>query len=508
MTVRRAVESVRASARRVALTRPGGAFGSAGRGICTLAVLSSLVVLPDLLRQGTVSLLVGSAGLVLVLVAALGLRRRWLPEPAADLLDAAGFVMLTTALTLPWEAPLAMSTSLWHRSLGGSRVGVAVRTLLYTGVLLVADYARADAVTWIDSIPALSAVPVWVAMGVTSRRLGLMLKEHDAIAAVSSIEVRFGASMVGELDEDELQSREQAHWRALAAEVPHLLVVQVERLEGRWVATDSVPEARDGQCVMLESWRPEVSPDVSAIDGDPSVFEVEGRRWREVPLADPSPVRRLLVGMSPDVSERHARAVVVAIARSELIVQHARDHLEIRRLARTDQLTGLASRLAFFEALHEHEGSEERVSVMFFDLDRFKEVNDAWGHDAGDEVLRAAAHRIREACGEAVQCARLGGDEFAALFVGADDERLETVTDMVAALLKAPIATQRGIASVGVSCGYASTSDGEVLALLPSADARMYSMKGVRGGLRSLRHEESAGAPQAGEAVPPPSALG
>ena len=100
-------------------------------------------------------------------------------------------------------------------------------------------------------------------------------------------------------------------------------------------------------------------------------------------------------------------------------VSNHRRMLEVSRLARTDEMTGLANRRAFMHAANaqfeltdfEYSG----LSVLIIDLDHFKQVNDAHGHDAGDEVLIHASQQIANASPKDSFVARLGGEEFAVL---------------------------------------------------------------------------------------------
>ena len=121
---------------------------------------------------------------------------------------------------------------------------------------------------------------------------------------------------------------------------------------------------------------------------------------------------------------------VVAIALYQRSV-----HRELRamRLALTDPLTGLGNHRFFYEqlerALHEAEASGVHVSLVLFDIDDFKRVNDLYGHPAGDEVLVAVAGRLRRD-GEAF---RLGGDEFALLLVGSTEEQARRIAQGVLA---------------------------------------------------------------------------
>ncbi|MDM0118897.1 putative bifunctional diguanylate cyclase/phosphodiesterase [Variovorax arabinosiphilus] len=128
------------------------------------------------------------------------------------------------------------------------------------------------------------------------------------------------------------------------------------------------------------------------------------RRWvenRYVPVRDKEGRLIEVEGIVIDVTERKAAEEQLA------------------RLARTDGLTGLANRATLTERLHQAHAAAQRGSVPFalhyLDLDHFKEVNDTFGHPAGDLLLREVAQRLRTCTRETDLVARLGGDEFAVL---------------------------------------------------------------------------------------------
>jgi len=155
---------------------------------------------------------------------------------------------------------------------------------------------------------------------------------------------------------------------------------------------------------------------------------------------------------------------------------------------RRDQLTGHLNRSAFTATLADLARSDSRntlVSLFFFDLNRFKEVNDTLGHDVGDQLLREVGRRAAEVLGERIALARLGGDEFAAIVPYHDEVATRGLaTTLVDAIGQPFRLEQRRVevsASVGVAIGDAAIQGGEEL--LRRADLAMYEAKGLgRGG--------------------------
>jgi diguanylate cyclase (GGDEF)-like protein len=150
-----------------------------------------------------------------------------------------------------------------------------------------------------------------------------------------------------------------------------------------------------------------------------------------------------------------------------------------------DALTQLANRALFRERVGEALQGRRRsddVTVLFLDLDGFKEVNDSLGHAAGDELLRQAAGRMRRAVRPADTIARLGGDEFTVLCedLGRIDDA-SWVASRVSEELERPFllfGTQR---SIGVSIGIAvAASHDTAETVLAKADAEMYRTKDDR----------------------------
>ncbi len=157
---------------------------------------------------------------------------------------------------------------------------------------------------------------------------------------------------------------------------------------------------------------------------------------------------------------------------------------ELHHQAYTDALTQLPNRLLFAERLEEtlgEAGSPDRThAVLFLDLDRFKVVNDSWGHAAGDELLAEIAERIRTAVRPGDTPARLGGDEFAVLVRDSDAVGAVRAAERLIDVINVPIALSSGHqaavhASVGIAVSGADAATPEDL--LRNADLAMYTAK-------------------------------
>jgi diguanylate cyclase (GGDEF)-like protein len=155
--------------------------------------------------------------------------------------------------------------------------------------------------------------------------------------------------------------------------------------------------------------------------------------------------------------------------------------LEVR--AFSDDLTGLPNRAALHERLQDALGEISRVggslTLLLLDLDRFKEVNDTLGHEAGDSVLKQVAVRLRDALRTSDLLVRLGGDEFAVLLHGTDEKGGMLVAAKLIAALEKPIMLLDRPLDVGASIGIAHPmgEDDDAATLLRRADVAMYVAK-------------------------------
>ncbi len=168
----------------------------------------------------------------------------------------------------------------------------------------------------------------------------------------------------------------------------------------------------------------------------------------------------------------------------EGIVVHVRDvrnrkalENDLHHRAFHDDLTGLPNRAAFRQQIRSSKAGGGQVSIVFMDLDGFKNINDTEGHQQGDELLKLIAQRLSRAVPDPEQIARLGGDEFAVLYRCGIDEAVENARSIVD-LVSQPFSLNGTVTSVGASAGVAEAvqgqSDDQVIG---DADMAMYEAK-------------------------------
>ncbi len=166
-----------------------------------------------------------------------------------------------------------------------------------------------------------------------------------------------------------------------------------------------------------------------------------------------------------------------ALAREELSAERDR----FAREARTDELTGLANRIAWAEALAGERRRRSRyrrpVVVMSIDMDRLKEINDRFGHDAGDELLIAAADILTRTLRDTDLVARIGGDEFGVIMPETAPEGVERAVQRIHAACRRWRGSHPDL-RLSLSIGWASPEPfGDLREALRAADGHMYERK-------------------------------
>lgn len=186
------------------------------------------------------------------------------------------------------------------------------------------------------------------------------------------------------------------------------------------------------------------------------------------------------LGLSTAVA---AAAAAIAMIRLVLLVRELAQLALSRWEARTDDLTGVPNRRHLMEVLASLDPAG--AALVLVDLERFKEVNDTFGHAAGDQVIKVAAARLQDCAGGRGTLARLGGDEFAVVLPGTSLMGAEAVARELLAHLAEPLAVRGGVVRIGASIGVAETSGaGSDEDLMRRADAAMYRAKREGGGVR------------------------
>jgi len=250
-----------------------------------------------------------------------------------------------------------------------------------------------------------------------------------------------------------------------------------------------------------------VSPSIRQVAGYDHA-ELVGRSSRELIDSDHLPavqahhqqtmdaggdtVRFDYLGVLADGSRRwfetYSRLMLDEEGRPDGVMSIARDihdrklrEVQLSAAASTDSLTGLPNRRAFTARVAERLGESGQDCIAVFDLDHFKRINDTYGHDVGDAVLREFARLARRALRRRDMLARLGGEEFVALFPDSTVEQVMHVCErMRVALSTLPIEADGHRVTVTVSGGVARIGEGGLDAALKVADAALYRAK--RGG--------------------------
>ena len=162
-----------------------------------------------------------------------------------------------------------------------------------------------------------------------------------------------------------------------------------------------------------------------------------------------------------------------------VVMEDIGQKVELENMANTDSLTGLFNERYFSRVLNICEAKKLPFVLYYLDLDRFKPVNDTYGHAMGDRLLKEISARLLRCIRSRDYAFRIGGDEFA-LIVSADidEEQRSRMAERIQTMLSAPIVIEEKVLSVGVSCGCACyPEDGDASQVRITADSRMYAEK-------------------------------
>lgn len=204
---------------------------------------------------------------------------------------------------------------------------------------------------------------------------------------------------------------------------------------------------------------------------------------------DPLTLKQMITTLSGATHAQQAENTLLEkkLEESSSEVSKLREHLEqARRDATTDALTNLANRKAFDEelqrALAEADADGQVMSLAVIDIDHFKNFNDTWGHQTGDQVIRFVASVIGRTAAAPRFAARYGGEEFAMIFPGESGPQVQAVLDDIRVEISTRTlkrrSTNEDLGTISVSAGLAQRVRGErVDALIERADGALYHAK-------------------------------
>ena len=184
----------------------------------------------------------------------------------------------------------------------------------------------------------------------------------------------------------------------------------------------------------------------------------------------------------PTPAEVTTLDMIVKLAR--ICIDHHNTTRQLSHLVRHDALTGLPNRLLFEDrvqqslALARRSGAE--VAVMVLDIDRFKSINDSYGHNAGDHLLQQFAQRLRSQLRESDTMARIGGDEFVVVLPELTEATgVASVAQKLMDSLIAPfeIGSARIVATTSIGIALFPDDGEDALTLREKADAALYRVK-------------------------------
>jgi diguanylate cyclase (GGDEF)-like protein len=179
------------------------------------------------------------------------------------------------------------------------------------------------------------------------------------------------------------------------------------------------------------------------------------------------------------------RELVASLARQTgLSLENVDLHEQVQRQAVTDELTGLCNHGRFQQTIAAEAAASRRfdqpLGLLMLDVDDFKRVNDTYGHQQGDLVLREVAAVLQDCSREVDEPARYGGEELAVALQQTDLDGAEAIAERVRTAVETlaiPRLDGRGTIRVTVSCGVAASADGDPIALVAAADAALYAAK-------------------------------
>lgn len=436
---------------------------------------------------------------------------------------------LAAAVGLPSIA-FALAVVLWLRHATGASAAADPAFRIAIGALLL--FALAMAITYAIALRVVVGRPLQrLAAGLRRAREGDFLHRlpietddelgelagdfNTALAAITDLHARRiedAASMAAMQRELALKAQLEARVRDLtllhdlgrtfaSTLEPDALVRHLGELLGRERSFDAfevlLADPATGELVVQLGQGPDAAaPGTRRPTGEAPLRRERGQALTLPMLVEGAPAGALSFFRRTETpfTEEERRLLASIASLAAMAIANARLHQEMVRLSLTDPLTGVANRRALFARLQLEVERCDRfpgdLALALVDVDHFKRLNDAFGHSAGDEILRDVAAVLTRGLRKVDLVARYGGEEFAVLLPGADVAAAHQVAEKLRAAVETIRVAPRGQPTseqVTISVGVATCPRDarEVSALIDCADAALYAAK--RAGRNAVR---------------------
>jgi len=468
-----------------------------------LAMLSLLFTVPAALSfsSGRVLLLALVSAAVLIASWTLGyIRRRG--SIGMDIVDSLAMIAFALACPDPLVILSFMFPALWFRSLYGSTLRATLRCCMYAAAIVATAQLWSLVPERPEVVEPFGALPTLFLTLVVARHLAGMVRAREQAALREAVHASAGSLLLSITDAAEIRRVAWVAITRICDITPGLRVLKVVR-EGEGLRVQvaaggfaGMPATLPESVLLVRGGGAPTAGHGRADRADgipPSTAELDAAAgaacdWVCISL----PIVQLefgagwlIIGCPGRVPAEALTSLGSLVNQVTLALRNSEVHQELTAQATIDNLTGLANRSAFYAAISAAliDQSAEHTTVLFIDLDDFKDVNDVFGHGAGDQLLREIAARLRRATRPDDICARLGGDEFAVLLHRTNGAVAAEIAQRIVSAVAAPARVGPthlglGVAHVGASVGVATaTSATNLEDLIHRADVAMYAAK-------------------------------
>jgi diguanylate cyclase (GGDEF)-like protein len=478
-------------------------------GLLALASVLTGLMSPLAGGDGTRSVVAAACAVVLWLSWSAGYLQRGTPI-AMDLVDSVAILAFALACATPAQALGLPFAGLWFRSLYGSDRRAVLRCGLYSSALLAVIPLWPRVFGHVGSTeigPIAGTLPTMFLTLAVARQLAASLRAGELAMRLDAVHAATGNELLDVNESDEVSRIAWSAIDRICSALPGVRVLHVS-----WDGSQLRVVGVAGDFVSVPAALPESI--LSVADGDRRDATVQSRvelnaatgalcAWTCLSL--PGPQRMggrgwLLIGSPGRVPEAAVNALSNLSNQLALAFRNCKVLRELTVQATLDGLTALANRASFNAALAEalDDGTKRDTAVLFVDLDKFKQVNDVYGHAVGDGLICEVAVRLLRATRPEDLCARIGGDEFAVLLRDTDRGSATEVAHRIVNAIEAPATVSGQVLHIGASVGVAiATTGGELEQLIHHADVAMYLAK--TGGKARVQVYDAAGPGPSGQ---------